>query len=185
MLWTGGFERSACIAARTHKGQINSMKHHRDAGIWFARYLKDCLRKATRSAKPRRTRVAITDHYEPLSVGASLEAVLSRVAHWLDKWLRIAGDAPLDAAGQRPLYSFFHPMGEGPARSARRLRGDGAPLRRRRGASGSRRRRARHFHPESHRILPLFRDPGGRRLLHAGSLVITPGVRSVSNLGRA
>ncbi|MGD0730457.1 MAG: hypothetical protein ABR956_04280 [Terracidiphilus sp.] len=32
------------------------------------------------------------------------------MAEWRDKWPRIADDAPRDAAGQRPQYSFFYPQ---------------------------------------------------------------------------
>ena len=70
------------------------------------------MRKSLRSAKPKRAWVAITDHYEPLGLGASLETALSRVAQWRDKWPRIAGDAPRDAAGRTPQYSFFYPQDE-------------------------------------------------------------------------
>jgi hypothetical protein len=75
-------------------------------------YLRDRLRKSTRPAKPKRAWVAITDHYEPLGMGASVETALGRVARWRDKWPRIAGDAPLDATGQCPQYSFFYPQEE-------------------------------------------------------------------------
>lgn len=86
------------------------MKLPRHAEIWLAPYLKDRLQKSTRSAKPKRAWVAITDHYEPLGTGASFETALARVAEWRDKWPRIAEDAPRDAAGQRPQYSFFYPQ---------------------------------------------------------------------------
>jgi hypothetical protein len=65
-----------------------------------------------RSAKPKRAWVAITDHYEPAGMGASLETALGCVARWRDKWPRIADDAPRDASGQRPQYSFFYPQEE-------------------------------------------------------------------------
>ncbi len=45
-------------------------------------------------------------------MGASVETALGRVAQWRDKWPRIADDAPRDAAGQRPQYSFFYPQEE-------------------------------------------------------------------------
>jgi hypothetical protein len=86
------------------------MKLPRNAEIWLVPYLRDRLRKATRPAKPKRAWVAITDHYEPLGLGASVETALGRVARWRDKWPRIADDAPRDAAGQRPQYSFFYPQ---------------------------------------------------------------------------
>ena len=62
--------------------------------------------------KPARAWVAITDHYEPLGMGASVEIALGRVARWRDRWPRIADDAPRDAAGKRPQYSFFYPQEE-------------------------------------------------------------------------
>jgi hypothetical protein len=34
------------------------------------------------------------------------------VGQWRDRWPRIAEDAPRDAAGQRPQYSFFYPQEE-------------------------------------------------------------------------
>jgi len=88
------------------------MKLPRHAEIWILPYLKDRLRKNARPAKPKRAWVAITDHYEPLGMGASVETALGRVARWRDCWPRIAEDAPRDAAGQRPQYSFFYPQEE-------------------------------------------------------------------------
>ena len=75
-------------------------------------YLKDRLRKSMRPTKPKRAWVAVTDHYEPLGQGASVQTALGRVARWRYKWPRIAGDAPRDAAGQCPQYSFFYPQEE-------------------------------------------------------------------------
>lgn len=86
------------------------MKLPRHAQIWLLPYLKDRLRKATRSAKPKCAWVAITDHYEPLGFNKLLEPALDRVANWRDRWPRIADDAPRDSAGQRPQYSFFYPQ---------------------------------------------------------------------------
>ncbi|MGC9158975.1 MAG: hypothetical protein ACP5FH_08285 [Terracidiphilus sp.] len=88
------------------------MKLPRHAEIWFGPYLRDRLRRSLRPAKPTRAWVAITDHYEPLGMGASLDTALGRVARWRDRWPRIAGDAPRDAAGQTPQYSFFYPQEE-------------------------------------------------------------------------
>jgi hypothetical protein len=65
-----------------------------------------------RPSKPKRAWVAIADHYEPLGMGTSVEDALDRVAQWREKWPRIAGDAPRDAAGQCPQYSFFYPQEE-------------------------------------------------------------------------
>jgi hypothetical protein len=84
----------------------------RHAEIWLAPYLKTRWRKARRRARPKRAWVVIADHFEPLGMGASLETALGRVARWRDKWPRIAEEAPRDAAGQRPQYSFFYPQEE-------------------------------------------------------------------------
>jgi hypothetical protein len=84
----------------------------RHAEIWLVPYLKDRLRKSMCSKRPRRAWVAIADHFEPLGASASVEMALRRVAHWRDKWPRIANDAPADAAGQYPQYSFFYPQEE-------------------------------------------------------------------------
>jgi hypothetical protein len=88
------------------------MKLPRHAEIWLEPYLKDRLRKTLRPAKTKRAWVAITDHYEPLGMGASVETALGRVAKWRDKWPRIAEDGPRDASGQRAQYSFFYPQEE-------------------------------------------------------------------------
>jgi hypothetical protein len=88
------------------------MKLPRHAEIWLLPYIEDRFRKSTQSSKPKRAWVAITDHYEPLGMGASIDTALGRVGQWRDKWPRIAADAPLDAAGQPPQYSFFYPQEE-------------------------------------------------------------------------
>lgn len=84
----------------------------RHAEIWLGPYLKDRLRSRTLPKKPKRAWVAITDHYEPLGMGASIQTALGRVGLWRDRWPRIADDAPRDAGGQRPQYSFFYPQEE-------------------------------------------------------------------------
>ncbi len=84
----------------------------RHAETWLMPYLKDRLHKIQRATKPKRAWIAITDHYEPLGMGASVETALGRVARWREKWPRIADDAPRDASGQRPQYSFFYPQEE-------------------------------------------------------------------------
>jgi hypothetical protein len=88
------------------------MKLPRHAEIWLVPYLKDRLRKSLRPTKPKRAWVVVADHYEPAGMGASLETALGRVAQWRDKWPRIADDAPRDAAGRRPQYTFFYPQEE-------------------------------------------------------------------------
>jgi len=88
------------------------MNFPRHADLWLVPYLKDRLRRSARRTKLKRAWVAITDHYEPAGMGASLETALGCVARWRDKWPRIADDAPRDASGQRPQYSFFYPQEE-------------------------------------------------------------------------
>ena len=88
------------------------MKLPRHAEIWLLPYLKNRLQKSVQHTKIRRAWVAITDHYEPLGMGASVDTALGRVAQWRDKWPRIAEDAPCDASGQRAQYSFFYPQEE-------------------------------------------------------------------------
>ena len=84
----------------------------RHSEIWLTPYVKDRIRKKLRFTKPKRAWVAITDHYEPLGMGASVETALDRVAQWRDKWPKIADDAPRDSSGLRPQYSFFYPQEE-------------------------------------------------------------------------
>lgn len=88
------------------------MKLPRHAEIWLMPYLRDRLRNRGRSRRPRRAWVAITDHYEPWGMNASIEVAHGRVARWRDRWPQIAELAPRDAAGQRPQYSFFYPQEE-------------------------------------------------------------------------
>jgi hypothetical protein len=84
----------------------------RHAELWLAPYLKDRLRRAVRPAKPKRAWVVIADHFEPLGRSRSAGDALRKVAAWRERWPRIAEDAPRDAAGQRPQYSFFYPQEE-------------------------------------------------------------------------
>ena len=88
------------------------MKLPRHAEIWLLPYLKDRWRRRAQLRKPKRVWLAITDHYEPLGMGASHQTGLRRVAQWRDLWPRIASEAPRDAAGQPPQYSFFYPQEE-------------------------------------------------------------------------
>ncbi len=88
------------------------MKLPRHAEIWLTPYVKDCVRRVLNHVPPKRAWVMVGDHYEPLGRSASLDRALEKVAAWRDKWPRIAEDAPRDAAGQLPQYSFFYPQEE-------------------------------------------------------------------------
>ncbi len=92
--------------------RLNTLKLPRHAELWLAPYLKNRLRKAARPVKPRRAWVVVADHFEPLGRSGSAAEALQRVAAWRDCWPRIAEDAPRDAAGQRPQYTFFYPQEE-------------------------------------------------------------------------
>lgn len=82
----------------------------RHAEIWLGPYLRDRIRRFGRNDKAQRVWVAITDHYEPLTGGVSVQTALSRVGNWREYWPEIAFRAPRDASGQMPQYSFFYPQ---------------------------------------------------------------------------
>lgn len=84
----------------------------RHAELWLLPYLKERMRRSSRRMNPKRVWLAITDHYEPWGMGASVETSLARVGRWRDRWPRIATDAPPDANGQPAQYSFFYPQEE-------------------------------------------------------------------------
>ena len=87
------------------------MKLPRHAELWLWPYLRERRRRRSLAA-PKRVWLAVTDHYEPLGRGASVDTALGRVARWRDRWPRIATEAPRDANGQPPQYSFFYPQEE-------------------------------------------------------------------------
>ena len=86
------------------------MKLPRHAELWLLPYVRERIRRNSRKPSPKRVWVAITDHYEPLCLGVSVETALGRVARWRDRWPTIATNAPKDANGQPPQYSFFYPQ---------------------------------------------------------------------------
>jgi hypothetical protein len=88
------------------------MKLPRHAEIWLLPYLKHHFLEGSKAKKVKRVWVAITDHYEPWGMGASLQTAQARVALWRDKWPRVADDAPRDSAGNRAQYTFFYPQEE-------------------------------------------------------------------------
>ena len=88
------------------------MKLPRHAEIWLAPYIKNRLRRAANSVKPKRAWITVADHYEPLGRSPSLDRAREKVAEWRDKWPRIAEHAPRDAAGKPPQYTFFYPQEE-------------------------------------------------------------------------
>jgi hypothetical protein len=88
------------------------MKLPRHAEIWLAPYLMNRLRKTVQPVKPKRVWVVVADHFEPLGRSRSADEALRKAAAWSERWPRIAEDAPWDAAGRRPQYTFFYPLEE-------------------------------------------------------------------------
>ncbi len=85
------------------------MKLPRHAELWVPGYLRSRLERRT---TPKRMWVAITDHFEPMGGGVSLEQGHARVAHWQRRWPEIAAASPRDADGQAPKFTFFYPQEE-------------------------------------------------------------------------
>jgi hypothetical protein len=86
------------------------VKFPKHANLWFPAYLRNRARNLIRRPPAKRLWVAITDHYEPWGGGVSAQVAASRVAAWQERWPVIAADAPADAAGRRPCYTFFYPQ---------------------------------------------------------------------------
>jgi hypothetical protein len=63
------------------------------------------------SRAPRRLWVALTDHFEPYG-NTTLDVAHRRMDKWEERWPRIASEAPRDAAGQAPRFTFFYPQEE-------------------------------------------------------------------------
>jgi hypothetical protein len=87
------------------------VKLPRNADLWLMPYLRDRARKLGRRPG-KRLWVALTDHYEPMGGNVSLDVGRARVAAWQRRWPQIAADAPKDAAGRPPCYTFFYPKEE-------------------------------------------------------------------------
>ena len=86
------------------------MKLPRHAELWMPGYLRGRMRALRRHSAPKRVWLALTDHYEPFGGGVDVARALKRVAAWQDRWPRIAADAPRDADGKAPRFTFFYPQ---------------------------------------------------------------------------
>ena len=91
---------------------INIMKLPRHAEIWLGPYLRDRLRHLVHPRSVRRVWITIADHFEPLGSTPSIQAAHRCIDQWRDRLQRIAEDAPRDAGGNRPQYTFFYPAEE-------------------------------------------------------------------------
>jgi hypothetical protein len=80
------------------------------ADLWFPAYLRDRARSLVPRPPAKRLWVAITDHYEPWGGGVSAQVAANRVAAWQESWPVIAAEAPADADGHQPCYTFFYPQ---------------------------------------------------------------------------
>jgi hypothetical protein len=88
------------------------MKLPKQANLWLPSYLSDRASRLAAGPKPRRLWVAMTDHYEPMGGRVSVQQGLARVGAWQDRWPRIATEAPRDADGKLPCFTFFYPQEE-------------------------------------------------------------------------
>ncbi len=95
-------------ATRIHRPSMNLPKH---AELWLPSYLKNRARHLAAGTQPRRLYVAFTDHFEPHG-NTTLDVAHLRLATWQNRWPRIAADAPRDAAGKPPCFTFFYPQEE-------------------------------------------------------------------------
>lgn len=87
------------------------MKFPKNANLWLPAYIQDRARRALKPRPAKRLWVAITDHYEPHG-NTTLDVAHTRVAAWQERWPNIALDAPKDADGRHPCFTFFYPQEE-------------------------------------------------------------------------
>ena len=88
------------------------MTFPKHAELWVPGYLRSRLGRLRAQPKPKRLWVALTDHYEPMGGNVSLQQGMARVEHWQRRWPATAADAPRDAAGSPPKFTFFYPQEE-------------------------------------------------------------------------
>jgi hypothetical protein len=82
----------------------------RNAQIWLPGYVKS-LAASWNRPRPKRIWISITDHYEPFWKNDCEQKARDRVDLWARGWPLVA-DRFRDAAGRRPLYTFFYPEEE-------------------------------------------------------------------------
>jgi hypothetical protein len=87
------------------------VKLPKNANLWLPAYIRDRARYMLTPNRPaKRLWVSITDHYEPFGGGVSAAVAQARVAAWQERWPVIAAEAPADANGRPPCYTFFYPQ---------------------------------------------------------------------------
>lgn len=88
------------------------MKYLKNANLWFPSYVRDRIGRMTASSRPaKRLWVGHTDHFEPYGL-TTLDNAHARMSVWEQQWPRIIEQAPLDADGKPPCFTFFYPQEE-------------------------------------------------------------------------
>lgn len=86
--------------------------HSRRLQYWLPSYATELVRRRARSAPGiRHVYFCFADHYEPYGGTTDQPAARSRVAEWVEKYPKIAGQHH-DSEGRVPQHSFFYPQEE-------------------------------------------------------------------------
>ena len=88
------------------------MRLPKHAELWLAPYLKNRVKQAMTRVPAKRLWVSLTDHWEPWGGNADESKAKARVEAWTQHWPTIARNAPADAVGRNPCYTFFYPQEE-------------------------------------------------------------------------
>ncbi len=80
-------------------------------GPWLAPLIAQSLIRPRRQRGETHLILAIADHYEPRSGGASDAVAMARVNRWVDEYPRQLGGFR-DADGRPPRHTFFYPFDE-------------------------------------------------------------------------
>ncbi|MEO8989757.1 MAG: hypothetical protein ABI291_04695 [Acidobacteriaceae bacterium] len=85
----------------------------KNMNLWLPGYLRGRMGRLASPGRPaKRLWVAMTDHFEPLGGGVSLDVAHARVNAWKQRWPSIAQAASKDADGRSPCFTFFYPQEE-------------------------------------------------------------------------
>ncbi len=87
------------------------MKFPKNANLWLPSYVRDRMARLTSTRPAKRLWVAHTDHFEPYG-RTTLDNAHERMSVWEKLWPGIAENAPRDADGKPPCFTFFYPQEE-------------------------------------------------------------------------
>lgn len=87
------------------------MKYTKNANLWLPSYVRDRINRLTSARPAKRLWVVHTDHFEPYG-STTLDNAHMRISTWEERWPRIAENAPRDAEGKSPCFTFFYPQEE-------------------------------------------------------------------------